>query len=112
MNKEYSKIYNININNKNDYVKDNIENKIIDFNKVKNIFNKISNINDKNFKYLIPSYFIQTNAKNEDIYTTKNLNKIIIDNITYNILKNKFIMWPKNDLIFMTYQFFYKIFNL
>ena len=105
------KIYNIDINNKNGYIKDNIENTIIDFTKVKNIFNNISNIDIKYYKYLIPSYFIQTNAKNEDIFKTINENRIIIDNITYNILKNKFIIWPKNYFIFRTYSLLYNILN-
>jgi hypothetical protein len=102
--------YNININTNNGYIKDNIENIIIDYNKIKDIFNIISNIDIKYYKYLIPSYFIQTNVKNEDIYTT-NLKKIIIGSTTYNILKNKFIIWPKHYYIFRTYSLLYNILN-
>jgi hypothetical protein len=111
MDKAYIKIYDININNKKDYIKDNIKNTIINFNKVKDIF-KLINLIDANFqKYLIPSYFLQTNTKNEDIYTTNSINKIIIGSNTYNIIKNKFIIWPKNILLFLTYQYFNNILN-
>jgi hypothetical protein len=111
MNKEYYNIYNININNKNDYIKDNIEDTIINFDKIKDIFNIISAINVTFHKYLIPSYFLQTNTKNEDIYTTNFINRIIIESATYNIIKNKFIIWPKNIFLFITMQNFNNIIN-
>jgi len=114
MNIEYSKIYNININNKNDYVKDNIENIIIDFNMIKYIFNTVKNIDVKYYKYLNYLYFLITNTKkadtyNYDIYEKKN--EIIINNDTYNILKNKFIIWPRNYPIFIVYSLQYNILN-
>ena len=110
MNKDYIKIYNININNKNNFIKDNIENTIINFEKVKDIFNNISIINEKNYKYLISSYFLHTNTKNEYIYTNS-INKFILENDTYNIIKNKFIIWPKNIAIFIVYNYFKDILN-
>jgi hypothetical protein len=99
------KTYNINFNTKNDFIKDNIENTIIDFNKVKDTFNNIKKIDEKYFKYLFPIFFLKTNVKNEDIYNEIR-NKNIIENTTYNILKNKFILWPKNDSIFIAYSLF------
>jgi hypothetical protein len=103
MNKEYSKIYNININNKNDYIKDNIENTIIDFNKVKYIFNNISNFDKIYYKYIDIYYFLTTNIKTTDSLRLYNL---IVDNDSYNILKSKLILWPRNILVFMVYQIF------
>jgi hypothetical protein len=109
--KEYIKIYDININNKNNYIKDNIENKIINFSIVRDTFNYIGNIDKNYYKYLILSYFLQTNTKREYIYNTRPINKLIIENDTYNIIKKKFLMWPKNLTIFILYKYFKDIIN-
>jgi len=101
-------LYNINITNNNKFIKDNIENTIINFNKVKEIYNNLSKIDEKYYKYLLLAYFIITNTKRPNIF--KN-NTFILANNTYNILKNKFILWPKNNLIFVTYSLFSNILN-
>jgi len=105
------KLYKININNKNSFIDDKIENIDIDFNKIKDYFNIMKNIDIKYYKYLVQTYFLQTNAIIENIYQLEKMNIIKIDNTTYNILKNKFILWPKNILIFIPYQLFINIFN-
>jgi len=105
------KLYKININNKNSFIDDKIENIDIDFNKIKDYFNIMKNIDIKYYKYLVQTYFLQTNATIENIYQLEKMNIIKIDNTTYNILKNKFILWPKNILIFIPYQLFINIFN-
>jgi len=104
MNALYYKIYNININIKKQFIEDDIENYIIDFNKLKYNFNIIKNIDSKNFKYLNQLYFLITNVKNEDIYQEKRTVIIVNDN-SYNIIKNKFIFWPKNDTFFFFFFF-------
>ena len=108
MNIQNSYLYDIKINNKNNYIKDNIENKIIDFNKVKYIFNNISKFDKIYYKYLDIYYFLTSNIKIVDSFRLYNL---IIDNDSYNILKSKFILWPKNILIFIIYQIFNDIFK-
>jgi hypothetical protein len=104
------KLYNINIKNKNSYIDDKIENIDIDFNKVIDYFIIMKNIDVKYYKFIDREYFLTTNTEIDEIYELE-IRKIIIDNITYNILKNKFILWPKNYLIFIAYQYFKNILN-
>jgi hypothetical protein len=110
MNVSYYNIYNININIKNGFIKNDIENNIIDFNKLKYNFNIIKNIDLKYYKYLDYLHFLVTNVKNEDIYKEKRT-EITVNNDTYNILKNKFIIWPRNSPIFIVYSLLYNILN-
>ena len=109
MNKEYNKIYDININNKNNYIKDNIENIIIDFNEVKYIFNNIIKFKKEYYRYLDVYYYLTTNLKTTNSLILYNI--IIDNNDSYNILKNKFILWPRNILVFVVYQLFNDIFK-
>ena len=109
MNKEYNKIYNININNKNNYIKDNIENIIIDFNEVKYIFNNIIKFKPEYYRYLDIYYYLTNNLKTTNSLILYNI--IIDNNDSYNILKNKFILWPRNILVFTVYQLFNDIFK-
>ena len=102
------KLYKININNKNSFIDDKIENIDIDFHKIKDYFNIMKNIDIKYYKYLDRKYFLTTNTEIENTYQQE-ITNIIIDNTTYNILKNKFILWPKNYLLFVAYQYFNNI---
>jgi len=111
MNIPYTKIYNINIKNKNKYIKDNIEDTIIDFKKLKEYFNLIKDIDINYFKYLNQSYFLKTNSKIDILFKSNHLGKIIIENNTYNILKNKFINWPLNYIFFRTWPLLFNILN-
>jgi hypothetical protein len=56
------KTYKININTKNNFIKDNIENNIIEFNNIKDIFNNIKEINNIYYKNLFPIFFLRTNV--------------------------------------------------
>ena len=98
------KLYNISINKKNSFIDHNIENIDIDFNKFKDYFNIMKNIDIKYYKFLDRKYFLITNTEIENTYQQQ-ITNIIIDNTTYNILKNKFILWPKNYLLFVAYQY-------
>ena len=102
------KLYNISINKKNSFIDHNIENIDIDFNKFKDYFNIMKNIDIKYYKFLDRKYFLITNTEIENTYQQQ-ITNIIIDNTTYNILKNKFILWPKNYLLFVAYQYFKNI---